>query len=108
MKKRLRKKLYIKEYKELNFSLKFQFIKEISEEQFDTFVDSFFDLLEDNELTFGGGASEEYLRGVVSAKYRYESPTEENVKMVNEWLKSRDEVAEFVVGELIDSRQQEL
>ncbi len=55
LKRRLRKKYHLGEFQELGFELFTALKPDLSEEDFDKFLDDFIEEIERNKLTFGGG-----------------------------------------------------
>ncbi len=103
MKKRLRKKLHLGEYQEFGFKVRYRFVSDLSDEQFDNFIDTFIqESIESNGLSFGGGGDKQEWNGFVTLDRRG-SATEEHKTKVSKWLESNPEVTDFKVDGLIDS-----
>jgi uncharacterized protein YggL (DUF469 family) len=103
MKKRLRKKLHLGEYQEFGFEVSCSFVSDLSDEQFDNFIDTFIqEAIESNRLSFGGGGDKQEWKGFVTLDRRG-SATEKHKTGVSKWLESNPEVIDFKVGGLIDS-----
>lgn len=104
MKKRLRKKKHLEEFRQMGFSIHLRFRSHLSPGEFDQFLDELIeDAVETEGLAFGGGGSHEQgLNGVVSRDHRYDSTTEEDRAGLNDWLLSRSEVVSCRVSGLWD------
>jgi hypothetical protein len=102
MKKRVRKKLNLGEFKETGFEITWK-PQEISEADFDKFIEDFLDALETRGLVFGGGCSiEDSWEGIIARSKRYSGPDAADMEFVSDWFKTRTEVKEFAVGHEID------
>jgi len=103
MKKRLRKKLYKDEFKEIGFEIKCSFNDEISESNFDRFIDDFIDVIEGKGLVFGGGGSHKISwEGIISREKKYSRTDESDRLFISNWIKSRREVRDYTLGRDID------
>ena len=101
MKKRIRKKLHLKEFQELGFNLEFDYVEVENEELFVAFLDSFLkEAIEGNGLECGGGGHLHHDYFVV--KYRG-SVSEEQRDAVKKWLEEHSAVKNIVLGELRDA-----
>lgn len=104
MKKRLRKKLYRGEFQVLGFTVDCKWAEEISNTALDELLDDFLDqVVEIQDLLFGGGCDRTHLSGFITAAGRYSSPTEENRTRIEACLAARPEVAQVIVGSLEDA-----
>ncbi|MCY1286492.1 hypothetical protein D9M70_354680 [compost metagenome] len=103
MKRRLRKKLYLDEFKEHAFELKATFKSPLDEPALESLLDAFIDVVEARSLCFIGGFDAEWLDGTLVADKRYASPNEDDRKAVEDWLKARAEVASAEASELFDA-----
>lgn len=104
MKKLLRKKRRIGEFQELGFSIDCWFVDGFSDVAFDSFWDAFIDqAIEANNLLFGGGGDRTHWGGFVTSAKRRGSTTETDRSHLQEWLESRPEIIEIVVGQLVDA-----
>ncbi|MGI9277091.1 MAG: 50S ribosome-binding protein YggL [Endozoicomonas sp.] len=102
--KRLRKKLYLEEFKVLGFEIDLKFVDSASEEDLDKFFDEFLKkAIEANDLVFGGGGTKEGFSGFIVPAGRYDSSTEEHRKLVSDWLGKSDLLESHETGELIDA-----
>jgi uncharacterized protein YggL (DUF469 family) len=91
MKKRIRKKKHIGEFKELGFELEFQIVgANDSEHAVDLFFEFLEEAIERNGLFFGGVGKHDRWSGVVHAKTRNGVPTTpEQREAVVSWLEER-------------------
>ena len=102
--RRLRKKLYIEEFKVLGFNVDMTFSSDSSDEAFDTFFEEFLGKFADeNELIFGGAGTQTSFSGFIVPYERYLSATEEHRKLTTEWLTAHKLIENFTVGELTDA-----
>ncbi len=103
MKKRLRKKLYLGEFKELGFEIAVDLAEGMTDEQLDAFIATFGEeALDKNDLDFDGGGSTTSLFGLIILNKRG-SVSEEQRSSIEAWLKERTEVKSVIVGELVDA-----
>ncbi|HJD52940.1 MAG TPA: YggL family protein [Candidatus Avibacteroides avistercoris] len=103
MKKRLRKKLYKGEFKELGFSLSFNYDSDNTEDGY-ALLDEIIAHATANGLCVGGYFGEEGCKAsffVISAKRG--SVTEEQRSEFAEWLKNTGKVNDLKVGQLRDA-----
>ncbi len=101
MKKRLRKKLNLGEFKETGFSVSWKFNTAIDETGIDRFFDAFVDALVTKGLFFeyGGGAKDESWDGIIARQKRYTSTDASDRAFITEWLTSQTDIQEFAVGD---------
>ncbi|MFT5085141.1 MAG: hypothetical protein ACI9Y1_003199 [Lentisphaeria bacterium] len=99
--KRLRKKLYLDEFAILGFEFSYK-ISLASQADYDTFFDSFVDLIDSRDLFITIDAHLERFEGFVTTSERYGSTTEEDRTAVKQLLESSEVVSEIIVGELED------
>ncbi len=103
MRKRLRKKLYKDEFKEIGFEIQCVLKENISEPEFDKFIDDFIDAVEERGLTFGGGGSHKTSwEGIIAKEKRYSCTNESDKEFMLNWVKSRNEIRDCKCGEDID------
>lgn len=100
MRKRLRKKRHLGEYRQLGFSLQCKFGSVLSPEAFDQFTDAFLaEAVERHGLIFGGGGSPSSgWHGLLCRNHRYASTDETDRTAVSTWLAARPEVDAFLVS----------
>lgn len=103
LKKRLRKKHHLGEFQEFGFEIFTELKPDLSENDFDKFLDDFIDEIENEKLSFGGGGNREIWQGFVTSDEKYTSPTEEQKEKIQKWLESRDEVGDIKIGEFRDA-----
>jgi uncharacterized protein len=102
MRKRIRKKLNLGEFKETGFEISWK-PQDLSEADFDTFIQEFLDAIEARGLVFGGGCStEDSWEGIIARNKRYSCPDATDMEFVSEWFKSRTDIKEFTLGHEID------
>src|SRR5690606_23182077 len=101
MKKRLRKKLHLEEFKELGLYLSYRLPTGFTDEEQEEHWVAFIEFIESIKLCCGGGGVEviEYFiahipRGSVSPEQR---------SAVEKWLSSRKEVSALEIGPLVDA-----
>ncbi len=102
MKKRLRKKLRLGEFREFCFEISFQAPPGMSIDEFDKLTDDFIAMIEDNGLQFGGGGPPGTCHGVVELNGRG-TVTEEHRQIVALWLESHPGITTYTIGELVDA-----
>ena len=102
--RRLRKKLYVDEFKVLGFNIDLTFAADSSEEDLNKFFEDFLDSATyQNGLVFGGGGTTESFCGFVGPMARYQSATEQHRQLISDWLENNPHVASSTVGELQDA-----
>lgn len=102
MKKRIRKKLNLGEFRETGFEITWK-PGEISEADFDSFIQQFLDALESRGLVFGGGCStDDSWEGIVARSRRYSCPDDADKEFVSNWFQNRTDVKEFTLGHDVD------
>ncbi|MCL6269163.1 YggL family protein [Sansalvadorimonas sp. 2012CJ34-2] len=102
--RRLRKKLYVEEFQVLGFNIDLKFVANSSEDDLDSFFEDFLDSATyQNGLIFGGGGTTEEFSGFIIPMERYKSATEDDRKLISDWLKSNSQVESVEIGELQDA-----
>jgi uncharacterized protein YggL (DUF469 family) len=97
--RRLRKKLCVDEFQELGLELNLEFKQDLSDEAIDSYLNQFLrEAIIANGLDYVGG--EDF--GLICLAKRG-SVTEEQRSAVENWLKGRDELANFTVSPLQDA-----
>lgn len=101
MKKRLRKKLRLREFSVHGVSLKLSLVANLTKEAFDVFVDEFIEeAIESNGLLFGGGGScATGWNGVIDPGSGGNAISVPSLYAVREWLAARAEVRDFQISE---------
>jgi len=98
MRKRLRKKRHLGEFREFGFQVRTVWADHLTQEQQDDAIDSFIlQAIEANGLYCGGGG-----RGVWGVCARH-GATEEQRRAVERWLSQCPAVKEFTLGPLVDA-----
>ncbi|AMO58826.1 hypothetical protein GZ77_22005 [Endozoicomonas montiporae] len=102
--KRLRKKLYVDEFKVMGFEVDLTFVDSTTEESMDAFFDDFLtNVIDANQLVFGGGGTKEGFSGFVVPAKRYASSSEDHRKLLDGWFDQQKLVVNHSVGDLIDA-----
>ncbi len=103
MRKRLRKKLNLGEFKETGFELTWKFIQEPEELDLDKFIDDFLAAIENRGLAFGGVFSvDDSWQGIIASSKRYSCPDASDKEFVSDWFKSRTDIKDFFISHDID------
>ncbi len=103
MRKRLRKKKRIGEFKELCFELHADLRDGIANAELSAFVDRLIDAVEARQLAFAGGAGRDHkLNGVITREGRG-STTEDDRAALAAFLASDTTVVQHEVGDLQDA-----
>jgi uncharacterized protein len=97
MKKRLRKKKHLREFRQMGFSVECRIRPGLSAVEFDRFTDEFIvQAIEAGALVFGGGGSPDRgWSGIVCRDDRYDSTSDGDKATVQNWLEQRSEVESF-------------
>jgi hypothetical protein len=101
VKRRLRKKRRIGEFREDCFELRFHINPSLDTDGIDTVTDAFIEMIEASGLQFGGGGFAEW-SGVVQGPFR-SSATEEDRAAVLAWLANHPEIVDASAGTLRDA-----
>lgn len=103
MKKRLRKKKRVGEFKELGFEVRGDLRRGLSGDDIEAFVDRLIDMVEARSLAFGGGAwRDDKLDGFITRAGRG-SATEEDRAALAAFLYGDAEIVSHEVGKLRDA-----
>ena len=102
MKKRLRKKHRIGEFREDCFELTFEINQSLDGNRVDEVFDEFIEMIETNNLQFGGGEVNGNWTGIVQGPYRG-SATEHDRQTVLTWLHSHPHIMSAAAGPLQDA-----
>jgi uncharacterized protein YggL (DUF469 family) len=104
MKRRLRKKKRIAEFRELGFEVSYRLGENVSQEQADAFLFLFLEeAIEQHELEAGGGGGRPVWDFFVVSARKRNSATDEQREKVGAWLSHRPEVTASEVGPLRDA-----
>ncbi|MCH9654559.1 MAG: YggL family protein [Planctomycetes bacterium] len=99
MRKRLRKKKHLGEFKAWGTSIT---IKRTTCDDFDPFLDDFIEqAIEGNHCFFGGGGMDDSFEGIIQLGTISNDP-EERLIAIKDWLDRRADVDNYVIGKLID------
>jgi uncharacterized protein YggL (DUF469 family) len=102
MKKRLRKKLNLGEFQETGFEITWK-PKQLSEADFDKFMEAFLDAIASKGLVFGGGSSaDDSWEGIIVKSQRYACPDAGDKEFVSDWFKNRADISEYALGHDFD------
>ncbi|OED41826.1 hypothetical protein ACH42_12955 [Endozoicomonas sp. (ex Bugula neritina AB1)] len=102
--KRLRKKLFVEEFKVLGFEVDMSFSEGTTDEALNTFFDDFLgNVIEENDMVFGGGGSTEGFSGFVIPAERYASATDAQRQLVGDWFEKNALISEHKISELVDA-----
>jgi uncharacterized protein len=102
MKKRLRKKKRLGEFREDCFEIEFSIEPPHSAAEDEAFWDDFIGMIEDRELQFGGGGSLHDGRGCVEVEQQGPVASEHRHAVID-WLAQRPRVTELNAGPLRDA-----
>ena len=102
MKKRVRKKLRLGEFRELCFEISYEIVPGLSVEQCDGLNDDFIAMIEEHGLQFGGGGSRDGWNGIVELAGRG-TAAEHHRRIVAAWLESQPQIKACTVGQLVDA-----
>jgi uncharacterized protein YggL (DUF469 family) len=100
MRKRLRKKKHLKEFKEFGVEISIQLKKEKGFDKF--WFDFITEAIERNNFVFGGGGGGNKFKGFIELGYEKEDPVILKNKLI-EWLDLRKDIETYHVGELKDA-----
>ncbi|MFT5788371.1 MAG: hypothetical protein ACI8SJ_000474 [Shewanella sp.] len=98
--KRLSKKLYVDEYAVFGFEVSCKLQLE-TEAVFDVFFDELIALVESRGLILGGGGYHTF-SVMISSDGRYDSPKDNDIDAVTNWLSTNPICSDVLVGSLID------
>ena len=102
MKKRLRKKFRVGEFRDVGFEVRFRFAEDLSSEDRNRLLDDFLDqAIVDNGLLFVGGGGTEW-EGFVAVEGASGTVTEEQRESVAAWLAGDSRILESSVGPLTE------
>jgi uncharacterized protein YggL (DUF469 family) len=101
MKKRLRKKRRLGEFREECFELTFEVDSSLTQDQLDAVIDEFIEMIESRNLQYGGGGDYTW-SGVVQGPYR-KSATIDDRDTVSQWLRGHPQILAVDAGPLRDA-----
>lgn len=99
--RRLRKKLYLDEFAVLGFELTCNL--NVTEDGLNSLLDQFLELIDERELCMGGAGDTNSFSAFICSVHRYGSATNQDRKEIEIWLKSKENVSNVVVGQLVDA-----
>jgi len=99
--RRIRKKLYLDEFAIKGFELSFDIAEKADE--LNDFIWELVEVIESNGMDIGGSGDASSWNGFVLSSERYGSPTEANIKTVEDWLNAKDFISNVVMGKLVDA-----
>jgi len=104
MRKRVRKKRHIGEFRQDGFSISCDFCRSLTAVEFDYFIDSFLtNAIEAHGLLFAGGGSRGgRWSGIVFRDHRYASVSDADKAKVREWLDGYSEIQSVALSDLWD------
>ena len=97
MKKRLRKKLRLREFQEMGFHVDFDLNLPDTDEASFAFWDKLIAMVEGNKLQIGGGLTSFFTCGLPRR-----TSTEADREALTTWLRQQPEIANIRVGPLVD------
>jgi len=100
--RRLRKKLYVNEYRVYGFEVSLSF-KEMDESALDPFLDEMVDFVGSRNLMIAGGGGIDVFDAFVSSSDRYGSTSEEDRRVFSNWLKEKSLIKNVELGDLVDA-----
>ena len=103
MRKRLRKKLRLREFAEFGFELRVWPRAPLQDPGHDVLFEALIDYAESVRLCVGGGANREFITVFVSGASRARKVTEADRDAFLAWLNRRDDIDTFRVGRLVDA-----
>ncbi len=102
MRKRLRKKLRLREFMELGFEVSYRLARGVSAEEAESFLDLFLaDAIEANNLSCGGGGQGERWSFCATAARRGSASPEQRAA-VEKWLAAQPAVLSYELGSFRD------
>lgn len=101
MKKRLRKKRRLGEFREDYFELSFQIDPSLDAKTIDALIDDFISMIEENGLQFGGGGYSDW-SGLVQGPHRG-TAKESDRESVLAWLQTHPQIMKASAGPLRDA-----
>lgn len=102
MKRRIRKKLYLEEFAVIGFEFSCA-IEEMDEDKVDAFFDGLLGLMEEHDLMFNGGGTQQNFGGYISVNTRYGHATEAHRELLKNWLSQQAGVTDIQIDELSDA-----
>jgi hypothetical protein len=101
MRRRLRKKQRLGEFREFGFDVAFSLPAELSDTQVLDFADEFIDHIEAHNLTFGGASGHRW--DVFVTRPHRGSATKDDRDTLHDWLERHSLVSDVRLSELVDA-----
>lgn len=98
MKKRLRKKLRLREFQEMGFSVKYDLDAAMTDDELSGFWVKLIQTVETSHLMIGGGLNDFFV-----ATDSRRSATETDRTNIQNWLQQQPEVSNIAIGPLVDA-----
>lgn len=98
MKKRLRKKLRLREFQEMGFSVKYDLDAAMTEDKLSFFWVKLIQMIEANHLMIGGGENDFFV-----ATDSRRTATETDRATIQNWLQQQPEVSNITISPLVDA-----
>lgn len=104
MKKRLRKKKRVGEFKEFGFKAGFRFSDQVAKNARNDLLNRFIeDAIERNGLQFGGGGGGNEWNGFVALNKSRGSTLEKHRQAVEHWFQQEPEIREYYLTDMVDA-----
>ncbi len=97
----MRKKMHVAEFQEMGFEFTAKFTHGLQQDEFFNFTHQFIQLIEANNLAWGGGGDVNKIGGFISA-FNRGTVTSQQQRTVGDWLRLQNEVAEVGLQPLKD------
>ena len=101
MRRRLRKKLRVGEFREYGFELSYELRPDVTEGEADAFLDAFIEQVEANGLVCGGGGAGESWSFLVTPDGRGRTDEKDRASL-GSWLQSEADVVSYNIGGFLD------
>ncbi len=104
MNKRLRRKKRVGEFKELAFETGFRFSDNLTDKEYDDFLDRFIlEAVENNSLECGGGGDRREFTCFLCSSKKRQSANKEQQEILRQWYLSESLVLEFFINDFVDA-----
>jgi uncharacterized protein YggL (DUF469 family) len=101
MRRRLRKKLHLGEFREYGFELSYELRPDVKDDEADSFLDSFIGEIESNGLFCGGGGKGSSWGFLVYRDGRGSAREEHKAKLAD-WLEGQPDLVTYRLGGFVD------
>jgi uncharacterized protein YggL (DUF469 family) len=106
LKKRLRKKKRVGDFREFGFLVGFRFSKQLQRDARNRLLDNYIQTaIEKNGLQFGGGGGADIWEGFVVVNKPRGSTDSSHQEMIERWLKQEPLIIEYYVSQMVDAWQ---